>query len=106
MIIQNTIEDKLTRYFSPIHLEVLNESNMHNVPEGSESHFKVTIVADEFERKRLIQRHRAVNAVLQDELAGKVHALALHTYTQSEWQSLNELAPDSPACAGGGVSRT
>lgn len=25
---------------SPVHLEVVNESYMHNVPKGSETHFK------------------------------------------------------------------
>lgn len=30
---------------SPSHLEVVNESYMHNVPKGSESHFKVLVVS-------------------------------------------------------------
>jgi BolA protein len=106
MSIQDTITEKLTRAFSPEHLEVVNESYMHNVPEGSESHFKVTIVCDDFKDKMLIARHRLVNSVLKDELQknrdeGGIHALALHTMTMEEWFERGR-APDSPECLGGG----
>lgn len=102
-IIQEGIEAKLQTAFSPYYLAVVNESNNHNVPAGSESHFKVTMASDAFEGKRLIGRHRAINSILADELSGKIHALALHTYTVSEWQALNlEQVPTSPDCLGGG----
>lgn len=101
MNIQNTIEEKLLKHFNPLHLEVINESSMHNVPAGSESHFKVVIVTPSFSGERLIKRHRAVNAVLKDELANDIHALALHTYTQEEWQNLFGEFPTSPNCLGG-----
>lgn len=100
MQIQNKITDKLTSTFLPLHLEVENESNNHNVPAGSESHFKVVVVSDLFEGKRLIQRHRLVNTCLADELANDIHALAIHTYTQKEWLDIN-VAPKSPDCLGG-----
>jgi BolA protein len=103
---QDTITKKLNDAFSPEHLEVVNESHMHNVPEGSESHFKVTIVCDDFNGKMLVARHRLVNKVLQDELSkerseGGIHALALHTMTMEEWFKKGR-APDSPECLGGG----
>ena len=100
MSIQATIERKVTEALAPSHLEVVNESGNHNVPPGSESHFRVVVVSDAFDGKRLIARHRSVNGVLADELAGAVHALALHTYTPEEW-SAREAAPESPACRGG-----
>lgn len=100
--VQTTIEQKLQDHFSPEYLEVLNESHMHNVPANSETHFKVTIVSENFDGKRLIQRHRAVNTVVAAELAGPVHALALHTYTQEDWAKKQGNAPDSPNCLGGG----
>lgn len=100
MNIQNNIENKLLSHFDPAHLEVINESENHNVPVGSESHFKVVIVTPEFSGERLINRHRAVNAVLKDELANDIHALALHTYTESEWQKLFGEFPRSPNCMG------
>jgi BolA protein len=101
MLIQAQIEQKLQQAFSPSHLEVVNESNNHNVPPGAESHFKVTIVSAQFEAKRLLQRHRAVNKTLSDELANHIHALAMHTYTEQEWLAHQQLSPDSPDCMGG-----
>ncbi|MCC2617906.1 BolA/IbaG family iron-sulfur metabolism protein [Aestuariibacter halophilus] len=101
MNIQNNIEKKLLDHFEPAHLEVINESFMHNVPDGAETHFKVVLVTPKFSGERLINRHRAVNAVLKDELANEIHALALHTYTDEEWHSLYGEAPDSPRCLGG-----
>ncbi|OOE89056.1 transcriptional regulator BolA [Salinivibrio sp. AR640] len=103
MKIETEITEKLTRAFTPAHLEVHNESYMHNVPEGAESHFKVVVVSELFSDQRLIQRHRAVNSTLADELAGEVHALAIHAYSPQEWQAQTQ-APDSPACRGGGVN--
>lgn len=102
MSVAAVIEEKLRSAFSPLHLDVINESNNHSVPPGSESHFKVTIVSNNFEGERLIKRHRAVNSVLSEELAGKIHALAMHTYTEKEWHDFYaDNTPDSPKCAGG-----
>ncbi|UTV27105.1 transcriptional regulator BolA [Photobacterium atrarenae] len=100
-MIQDRIQEKLHQAFAPVHLDVINESYMHNVPTGSESHFKVVIVSDQFAGQRLIGRHRAVNTVLADELANHIHALAIHTYTEDEWQAKQGEAPASPACRGG-----
>lgn len=100
MKIQQSIEVKIADTFLPHHFTVENESANHNVPAGSESHFKVVIVSDKFEGKRLIQRHRAVNACLADELSNYIHALAIHTYTLDEWQQEYAI-PDSPNCLGG-----
>ena len=83
-------------------LEVINESHMHNVPPGSESHFKVVIISDEFKDVRLIQRHQRINKVLADELAGSVHALALQTLTPDEWKAKGGETMPSPLCLGGG----
>lgn len=102
MIIQSQIEAKLNEAFHPSHLEVINESNNHNVPPGSESHFKVVVVSDDFADKRLVARHQLVNKTLADELNGKIHALALHTFTPEEWDERNAQASASPPCLGGG----
>ena len=98
---RETIQNKLTETFSPLHVEVVDESHMHNVPEGAESHFKVTLVSDQFDGKMLIARHRAVNAVLKQELENGIHALALHTMTPEEWFAKGGTAPESPPCLGG-----
>ena len=97
---QQTIISKLEKALSPEHLEVINESHMHNVPDGSESHFKVAIVSDKFKDKMLVARHRMVNKVLEEELKGSIHALALHTMTMEEWFEKGKAA-ESPPCEGG-----
>jgi BolA protein len=103
MTIEAVIQEKLLSAFSPIHLDVINESHQHNVAPGSESHFKVIIVSEDFEGERLIKRHRAINSLLATELAEKIHALALHTYTETEWQNYYaDNTPLSPNCLGGG----
>ena len=102
MSVQEIINHKLNEFFSPSHIEVENESNMHNVPPGSESHFKVLIVSDQFQEKSLIQRHRLVNQALKEELQNHIHALAIHTYTAEEWTARESKEMKSPPCHGGG----
>lgn len=103
MTIQSIIEQKLEQTFSPDYLEVVNESYMHNVPEGSESHFKVTVVSAEFDGQRLIGRHRMINKALSEELQ-TIHALAIHTLTPDEYFEKAGKVPDSPECLGGSKS--
>lgn len=100
MQIQTAIIDKLNAALAPSHLEVLNESHMHSVPAHSETHFKLVLVADAFNGKRSVARHQMVYKTLAEELAGEVHALAIHTYTPDEWLAQSAV-PDSPQCLGG-----
>lgn len=96
---QSSIQQKLAE-LQPEFLRVENESYKHNVPPGAESHFKVTIVSEKFNAQPLLARHRLVNEILAAELAGGVHALALHTMTPQEWAAHGATA-DSPPCLGG-----
>ena len=100
MSIQSNIEEKLASLDS-VYLDVVNESHMHSVPPNSETHFKVTAVTAAFDGKRDVARHQMIYKLLADELAGGVHALALHTYTEQEWQQRSQPAPQSPDCLGG-----
>ncbi len=104
MSVKKDIETKLARAFDLEYIEVVNESRFHNVPENSETHFKVILISPQFEGLRLVQRHRAVNKALTEELNGPVHALAIHTYTSEEWLLKNKEISDSPACFGGKAS--
>ena len=104
MSIQTIIEQKLTSEYKIEFLQVENESHMHNVAPGSESHFKVTIVSDSFRDQMLIKRHRMVNKTLQQEMQ-QIHALALHTLTPDEWQTRAGGVADSPKCRGGGKNQ-
>lgn len=95
------INDILVEALSPVVLDVLNESHMHNVPPGSESHFKLVVVSGEFEGKNLIARHRMINKLLAEQLQNGIHALSMHTHTPEEWDARGGQVPESPPCMGG-----
>ena len=97
---QSEIETCIARNLNPTWLEVVNESGNHNVPAGSETHFKVTVVSDAFAGKRLVQRHQLIYTLLQGQLDAGLHALAQHCYTPEEWAEKGG-SPASPACLGG-----
>jgi len=96
------IKAKLESALSPVHLEVIDESHMHSVPEGAESHFKVVAVSERFAEHKLVGRHRMVNREMREEFESGLHALALHTWTPDEWFEKGGATPDSPQCMGGG----
>ena len=88
MSVADQIKNKLTEAFAPQTVDVIDESHKHEGhagarPEG-ETHFRVFIVSDQFEGQNRVMRQRAVNKVLEDELQGQVHALALRTLTPDE----------------------
>ena len=89
MTVKELIEQKMLNGLSLSHCEVINESHMHNVPPGSESHFKLVLVSSDFEGLSLVKRHQKVYKILADELANGVHALALNTLTPQEWAEKN-----------------
>jgi BolA protein len=101
--IHQRIEDILTNEFGPQHLQVINESHQHAGP-AQNSHFKVTLVSECFEGQRAVGRHRTVYQALSPLMPTPVHALALHTYTVTEWQERHNSVPVSPACRGGDKS--
>ena len=83
-----TIERKLSSAFSPVRLEIVDQSDRHvghvgARPEG-ESHFRVELVSHAFEGKSRLERQRMVYGVLADELASDVHALTLRTLAPAE----------------------
>jgi BolA protein len=88
MTMQQTITDKLREAFTPAHLDVIDESHLHEGHAGhragGETHFRVQIVADAFAGKSRIDRHRLVNAALAAELAASVHALAIKAQAPGE----------------------
>lgn len=97
MSVAERIESKLAE-LSPSHLLIENESHRHSVPANSETHFRLEIVSAQFEGLRSVKRHQLVYGLLQEELSGPVHALAIHAYAPQEWA---EQAPASPDCRGG-----
>ncbi|XP_050461736.1 bolA-like protein DDB_G0274169 isoform X2 [Cataglyphis hispanica] len=99
--IENSIKKKLETTLRPLYCNVINESYMHNVPKDSETHFKVVIVSEKFNKQPLIERHRIINNLLQEELQGGVHALSIVAKTPEQWEASNKTVTVSPACRGG-----
>lgn len=94
---QSTIEAKLAAAFSPQRLAVINESHLHaghhhtvggheeTFDGGGETHFRVRIVAEAFAGMSRVERHRAVNMLLAEELdTGGLHALAIEPTAPGE----------------------
>ena len=86
-----SIERKLTEGLAPSLLNVIDESHHHaghghpgDKRHGNESHFRVEVVSAAFEGKSRVERHRMVNALLAQEIAEGVHALAIGAKTPGE----------------------
>lgn len=84
----DVITEKLTAAFAPQSLRVEDESHQHEGHAGhrpgGQTHYRVYIVAEAFRGKSRIDRHRMVNQTLAQELAGGVHALAIHASAPGE----------------------
>ena len=81
MTVEETIRLKLEAALAPLELEVVNESHLHRGHAGSpgtgHSHFRLRVVAEAFRGMSRVDCHRRVNAILAEELANAVHALAI-----------------------------
>jgi BolA protein len=82
------ITQRLTDAFQPQSVKVVDESHLHaghaGSREGGQTHYRVYIVSGAFKGKTRIERHRMINAALAQELAGSVHALAIHASAPGE----------------------
>ncbi|MBN9242032.1 MAG: BolA family transcriptional regulator [Mesorhizobium sp.] len=93
---QAAMESKLTEAFAPERLAVINESHLHaghhHIENGEEAefdgtgetHFRVRIVSSAFAGMSRVERHRAVNTALADELKAGLHALAVEPAAPGE----------------------
>ncbi|MTI43245.1 transcriptional regulator, BolA protein family [Roseibium hamelinense] len=88
MSVKKTIETKLQEQFAPVHLNVIDESENHRGHggwrEGGETHFRVQIASTAFDGMSRVNRHRAINDVLAQELQDGVHALAIEARSPDE----------------------
>ena len=96
MSMQTAMEKKLSDAFAPERLAVVNESHLHarhhHVESGhhatfdgtGETHFRIRIVSPAFAGMSRIDRHRAVNLALADELKAGLHALAIEPAAPGE----------------------
>ena len=88
MRVEERMTRKLQQAFAPETLEVVNDSHRHaghaSSPGTGESHFSIKVVSRSFAGKTRLERHRMVNEVLAEELAGNVHALAITALAPEE----------------------
>lgn len=94
-MMKTTIETKLRERFSPLHLEVADNSHLHvghtHYQPGGNSHFTITIISPVFSNLTRLQRHQCVYACLEEELKGGVHAICLKTLCPQDAVALGEL---------------
>jgi BolA protein len=90
MDVAQIIEAKLRENLTIDHLTVLNQSDQHRGHGGSpgtgQSHFEAIVVSNDFEGVGKVQRQRKIYQILQAEMAGPIHALALTTLTPAEFK--------------------
>lgn len=99
---QDRIHNQLNKALRPEFLALENESYMHNVPSGSETHFKVLVVSSLFQDQNRVARQRLVNQALAEEFNSGLHALTQMTLTPEEYASKKDsLNFISPECMGG-----
>ncbi|MDD4914012.1 MAG: BolA family transcriptional regulator [Methylococcales bacterium] len=81
------IRARLTETLNPELIEIIDQSPAHAGHAGNKKgggHYYVTIVADAFEGKSLIQRHQLIYQALDDMMKEEIHALGINALTPSE----------------------
>ncbi len=80
------IEQKLTTAFSPIDLNIIDDSHQHagHTSAKGGGHYRVKLVADAFATKSTIQRHRMVYAALGELMDKEIHAVSIQALTPAE----------------------
>lgn len=77
----------LVAAFEPESLDVEDDSAKHAGHEGAKSgmgHFNVTIVSAHFNGMKMLARHRAIYAALDDMMKTDIHALAINAVASDE----------------------
>ncbi len=100
MFLENLLRNTLTDSLDPSVLDLENESHGHNVPENSETHFRLVIVSQMFDGLSRVRRHQLVYKAADEALKKGVHALAMQCFTESEWAD-DPQRLSSPPCRGG-----
>lgn len=81
------IKQKLNEFLQPTTIEIIDDSASHAGHAGAKQgagHYNVTIVAETFEGKTLVQRHQLIYQALGDLMKTEIHALGINAITPSE----------------------
>lgn len=96
---QRIVEAISDAFSSLDEIDLVDESHKHAGRKGTESHFKMLIVASDFEGLNRVQRQRLVYAKLNNEFENGLHALSLRLLTPNEYHDQNSKF-ESPNCQG------
>jgi BolA protein len=86
---RSRIAESLREHFDPVHIEVVDESHHHVGHAEAVSgggHFRIVVVSDRFDGKRLVERQRMVYGVLSEAMGDEIHALSMKTLAPDEWR--------------------
>ncbi len=87
-VVVQKITEKITKALKPVKISVEDESHLHaghaGARPGGETHFRLTVVSDQFTGLSLVKRHRLINEALAEELQGPIHALAIKALAPDE----------------------
>ena len=101
---KNRMEEILQSKYSPIKLEIINDSEKHSVAPGSETHFRIFLVSEKFQGKTKVQVHQEIYKLFLNEMGSKhenkLHSLSIVTKTPDEEFPKEGLKSDiPPKCA-------
>jgi BolA protein len=85
-MIADLIKQQLTMALSPDSIELIDDSAAHAGHAGAKSggHYNVTIIAEIFDGKTLVQRHQLIYQALNELMKKDIHALGINALTPSE----------------------
>lgn len=88
MTLRDWITHTLEQGLKPTSLSVIDESHQHEGHagwrQGGETHFRLDVVSPAFEGKSRVERHRVVNALLDEAFRRGLHALAIQARAPGE----------------------
>jgi BolA protein len=95
MAVGDQIRAKLEAAFAPASIEIIDESYKHaghahaiarpgRAQSAGETHFRIKVVSEAFRGKSRVDRHRAINHLLETEFQSGLHALAIEAKAPGE----------------------
>ena len=84
------IRERMNEAFSPVHLEIIDDSAKHAGHAGAArggGHFNVTIVSGKLTGNSLVARHQMVYQTVDDLMPAEIHALGINALTPEEYES-------------------
>ncbi|GIX64481.1 BolA family protein [Babesia caballi] len=82
MVSKAIVEERLRALLAPVFLRVVDNSG------GCGAAFHAYIVSQQFDGKKLLERHRLVNGVMAEEMP-RIHAFTMQCLTPAEWEAKN-----------------